>query len=73
MNILTMNMGSYEVEQIDSTEAEYNDEVLCSGWVPALAVQQLVPPNWENSASVPEDLVNVDAEVFLRKMYANQR
>ena len=73
MSILTMNMCNYEVKQADSPTTEYNDEILCSGWVPTLAQQQSLSLDWENKPSIPEDLVNVDAEVFLRKMYTNQR
>lgn len=67
MSILTMDMTSYEVQSENIESTEYSDEVLCSGWVPTLAEQQA--PNFENSASMPESLANVDAEHFLDKMY----
>ena len=67
MSILTMDMSSYEIQRDDSSATAYDDEVLCSGWVPTLAEQQA--PNFENNASMPESLANVDAEHFLDKMY----
>lgn len=73
MGVLTMDMSSYEVQKDDSSAAKYDDEVLCSGWVPTLALQQSQPLHWENKSSMPENLVNVDAESFLQKMYSYQR
>lgn len=72
MSILTLDMSSYEAEPIDSTAKEYDDEVLYSGWVPTLALQQSQSQGFENQASIAENLANVDIEVFLRKMYAYQ-
>ncbi len=65
MCIVTMN--SNEVEYDNSIN--YSDEVLCAGWDPALALQ----PHTENRNSMPLDMVLLDAEVFLTKMYAYQR
>ncbi len=73
MGILTMDMGSYEVLESDSAAAEYDEEVLCSGWVPVFPLQLSLPLQWENKSAIPDDLVAVDAEVFLSKMYFNQR
>lgn len=73
MSVLTMDMSSYEVRQDDSSAAKYDDEVLCSGWVPTLALQQSLPLDWENKSSIPQQLVDADAETFLNKMYAYQR
>ncbi len=67
MCIVTMNMSSGEVEQ--GNAVSYSDEVLCAGWNPALALQ----PYTENRNSMPLDMVLLDADVFLAKMYACQR
>jgi hypothetical protein len=72
MSVLTMDMSSYEVQKDDSPATEYDDDILCSGWIPTLALQQSLPQDWENKSSMPEDMVNVDAEIFLRKMYSYQ-
>lgn len=71
MSVFTMDMGSYEVEKNATATDEYSEEVLCAGWVPTLAVQR--SSDFENRASIPKSLVNVDAELFLRKMYSCQR
>jgi hypothetical protein len=68
-----MDMSSYEVEKDDSKAKEYDDEVLCAGWVPALALQLSLPPHLEDKSSIPDDLAIVDADIFMRKMYCNQR
>ena len=72
MGVLTMDMGSYEVQQDDSTETEYDDEILDSGWNPTLALQQSQIHNFENLAEIPEDMVTMSADLFLRKMYSYQ-
>lgn len=73
MSILILDMSSYEAELNDSTAKEYNDEVLYTGWVPALALQQSQSQGFANKASIPESLASMDAGGFLRKMYAYQR
>lgn len=69
MGVLTMNMSGYEVEREDVAESRYGNEVLCAGWVPTLALREAEPER----ATMPAELATVDAEVFLRKMYAYQR
>lgn len=67
MGIVTMNMGSYEIER--GVAPEYGEEILQAGWVPALALREREvahPP-------VPRDLLHVDADAFLRAMYRLQR
>jgi hypothetical protein len=72
---VVMNMSNYEIEGYDLMEAEYGDEVLCSGWNPAmdLACQQHALPQTDKHITLPSSLVTVDTEVFLQKMYACQR
>lgn len=72
MSIITMDMSSLEVQPKDVETAEYSNEVLCSGWVPALALQQTAA-DFENKASIPESLANIDVEDFLNTMYVWQR
>lgn len=71
MSVFTMDMSSYEVQQNDSTATEHDDEVLDSGWIPTLALQQ--SPSLENTMAIPEDMVTMSADIFLRKMYSYQR
>jgi hypothetical protein len=73
MSILTMDMSSYEVQKDDSTATEYDEEVLSSGWLPTLSLQLSLPLQWENKPAIPDDLVAVDADIFLQKVYSNQR
>jgi hypothetical protein len=72
---VVMNMNSYEIECDDAMEAEYGEEVLCSGWNPvvALACQQHTLSRANRQMTIPSSLATVDAEVFLQKMYACQR
>jgi hypothetical protein len=69
-----MDMGSYEMEH-ESIEAEYDEEILCSGWNPEIdsvsQQLQLVPATQE--LDMPADLSTEVAELFLRKMYSYQR
>ncbi len=70
-----MNMSSYEIERDDAMEAEYGEEVLCSGWNPvvALACQQHVLSRTDEHITMPASLAGADMEVFLQRMYACQR
>ncbi len=72
---VVMNMSSYEIERDDAMEAEYGEEVLYSGWNPAvtLACQQHALSRTDGQMAMPPILATVDAEVFLQKMYACQR
>lgn len=67
MGTFCMDMSSYEIDREELSG--YSDEVLCAGWVPALALHQ---PHAEESV-LPADLAAVDVNTFLRKMYAFQR
>ncbi|TAN80884.1 MAG: hypothetical protein EPN14_05090 [Gallionella sp.] len=73
MSIVTMNMSDYRTERDDSMEAEYDDEVLCVGWNPSLALQQHAYTERGQPAAMPPELTAVDVELFLKKMYAYQR
>jgi len=71
---VVMYMSNYEIER-DSMEAEYDEEVMCAGWNPAVALvcqQQLLVPT-DRQMTMSADLATVNAELFLKNMYAYQR
>ena len=67
MSTMTMNMSQGNIEHDEPVAAEYGDEILCSGWNPAIALAQLVPE--DKHRSFPAELAAVDLELFLQKMY----
>ncbi|MDH4284783.1 MAG: hypothetical protein OEV35_05645 [Gallionellaceae bacterium] len=71
---IVMDMSSYEIER-DPLDVEYSEEVMCSGWNPAinLMCQQVMVGSASSKSSMPAELAMVDAELFLQKMYACQR
>jgi hypothetical protein len=71
---IEMNTSSYEIER-GSMETEYGDEVMCAGWIPAVAQMcQLQPSESTNKlTSIPTDLAAVNAVLFMQRMYACQR
>jgi len=72
---IAMNMDNYEIENDSLLEAQYSNEVLCSGWNPAIEQlsQQYAMPELGKQVSMPGSLALVDPEAFLQKMYACQR
>ncbi len=64
---IVMNMSDYEIS-CDSVVEEYGDEVMDSGWTPALVE---VPVQTDRNVP-PAPLVNTDIEAFLEKMYRYQ-
>ena len=67
MGIMTMNMSQGNIERDMPATADYDDEILCSGWNPVVALSQLVPE--DKHKSFPAELAGVDLESFLHKMY----
>lgn len=67
MGIIVMNMSQGRIEHDVPATVEYDDEILCSGWNPVVALSQLVPEDKHHS--FPAELANVDLEQFLKKMY----
>lgn len=67
MGIITMNMSQGKIEPDQPVTPDYDDEILCAGWNPALALSQLVPE--DKHRPFPAELANVDMELFLKKMY----
>lgn len=71
---VTMDMSSFEIEY-EAIEAEYNDEILNSGWNPEIdtVCQQLQLVPVSEQLAMPEGLATEAVELFLRKMYSYQR
>lgn len=69
MSIVTMDMSSFEIERNHSI-AEGN-EVMCAGWNPALALHH--PSANSKPDLLPPDMIAVDTEAFLQRMYAYQQ
>ncbi len=67
MSVMTMNMSSGKVEQDKPETVEYDDEIMSSGWNPAIGLQHLKPE--DGHKSFPAELAEMDIEQFLRKMY----
>ena len=67
MGIMKMNMSQGNIEREETLGAEYDDEIMSSGWNPVIALSQLVPE--DKHRAFPAELANVDLEVFLKKMY----
>jgi hypothetical protein len=71
---IVMNMSGYAVEKLVAPVEEYGGAVMCSGLNPQLALaNEYGAPRADRHISLPSGLENVDIDVFLRKMYANQR
>ena len=73
MSIITMNMSDYKIEHDDSMKAECDYEVSGTVGSPALALQEYTETEINRPAPIPQDLVSVDVETFLKRMYAYQR
>lgn len=65
---ITMDMSSHEIEQDETEFEEYGEEIMNSGWNPAVdlvsGLQEIEIP-----ADVTTDVV---AEIVLRKLYSYQ-
>lgn len=71
---IVMDMSSYEIE-CESEITGYSDEVMCSGWTPAinLMCQQVSSESDCRKAAMPTELATIDSELFLQKMYTCQQ
>ncbi len=68
----TVVMGSIIEQEVQIVE-EYGDEVLCAEWNPQLAQAAELPETELNRHVVlPADLVKVDVDTFLNRMYEHQ-
>jgi hypothetical protein len=71
---INMNMSSHETES-GLTETEYDDEVMCAGWIPDVALMcQLQPFESTNKlTNNSSDLATVNADLFMQRVFAYQR
>lgn len=69
MGSWTMDMSSYETEQVRDEERDIALEYQYQGWVPATALQEVRP----TSQSMPTELASIDVDHFLERMYRFQR
>jgi hypothetical protein len=71
---IEMNMN-YEIIEEPSMDAEYGDEIMSTGWNPAVDLigQQQLHPQSTEQVAMPADLTTEIIDVFLRKMYSMQR
>ncbi|MBI5891939.1 MAG: hypothetical protein HZB47_14925 [Nitrosomonadales bacterium] len=71
---IVMNMSGYEVEREVEAADEYGDEVMCAEWVPALAqMNDGHVVEMDKHTPFSPELAIADVDVFLEKMYRNQR
>jgi len=70
---IVMNIGGYEMER-SLMETEYGDEVMCAGWIPAVAqmCQQQPVVSTNKLTTIPSDLATVNADLFMQRMYSCQ-
>jgi len=70
---IVMDMSSYEIE-CSLMETEYGDEIMCAGWIPAVAQMCQLQPfvSTHKLKTVPTDLATVNADLFMKRMYAFQ-
>jgi hypothetical protein len=73
MNI-DMNMNYEKIEE-PSTDVEYDDEILSTGWNPAVELvgQEHLQETESTRVVMPPDLTTEVVDIFLRKMYSMQR
>jgi hypothetical protein len=70
---IVMSMSGYEIERQEVAIEEYDDEVMCAGWNPQLALIGDKPVGkMDKHAAFPAELAYVDADAFLQKMYKYQ-
>lgn len=71
---IVMNMSGYEIEREEVLTEEYDDEVMCAGWNPQLALVGERPvAAIDKHAGFPDALACVNVDTFLQKMYKFQR
>lgn len=70
---ITTDMSDYDIEA-DSLAAEYDDEIMHTGWNPDvdLVCQHLPLEASDSHMAMPADLTTEISELFLRKMYSYQ-
>lgn len=70
---IVMDMSGYEIKQEAGEVEEYDDEVLCAGWNPQLALVADRPvTTLDKHTEFPGGPAKADVEDFLQKMYRYQ-
>jgi hypothetical protein len=70
MSTLVMDMNGSDIEHAVPAIEEYGDEVMCAGWNPQLTlVGDATVAQMNKHVNLTADLVSVDVDVFLKKMY----
>jgi hypothetical protein len=70
---VVMNMSGYEIEPEAVAAEEYGDEVMYAELIPQLVlVSDRHVIEVGKRAELPAELVNVDVDAFLKKMYEYQ-
>ncbi len=69
MSIVTMNMSSFEIARNVSVAGD--DEVMSADFSPALTLQQQTANR--KLHSMPPDMIAIDADAFLQRIYAYQQ
>lgn len=73
MATIVMNMNGCDVEHEVVVNEEYDEEVMCAGWNPQLALVAEDPAVQVNRhVNLPGELANVDIDTFLKRMYEYQ-
>jgi len=68
---ITMDMSSYDIEQDENTFEEYGEEIMNTGWNPA--VEMVCGLQEVQEIEAPVDVTtSVVAEIVLRKLYSYQ-
>jgi hypothetical protein len=68
-----MKMSEYGINPDTPLDTEYDDEIMCAGWNPsiALAYQQQPIADSGRQMAMQAELSKADAELFLQKIYAS--
>jgi hypothetical protein len=69
----TMNISGYEIEREEVATDKYDDEAMRAEWITRLQVNELPAATEDRRTAFPPELVNVDIDDFLQKMYEYRR
>lgn len=70
---ITINISGYEVERGEVATDKYDDEARRAEWIARLQVNELPAATEDRRTAFPPELVNVDVDDFLQKMYDYRR
>lgn len=71
---IAMNMNSNTMQR-ELLDAEYDDEVLYAGWIAEDSRMCLLQPfvSADKPTTMPADIVMLNVDLFMQRMYAYQR